>query len=172
MAEEDEWQWVEIEGQLEFVTSKEDRTEFDLTDNGRRVSVPVAARLRSRREIAGPGLRVRARGLCGGVLNESGQRVAGILWAASPDALTVVQASSPAALVGGGNGSSGSKTEANSALTEIAQLRRVSCEDLDNHPRVRIRGKNSGATGRIPAAAASRTPPAGVRTLAAQSIRP
>ena len=140
LAPQDDLQWVEAEGKIRFCSWTENHWVFDLEDNARSLSVHVLGSDSALRPPA-DGARVRARGLCGGLLNGEGESVAAVLWVPTVDAIQPVTppgawTNSPvnprSAVVGSGG--------AAPLLTSIEQIRRLSPEELVRQPKVKVRG--------------------------------
>ncbi len=140
LAPQDDLQWVEAEGKIRFCSWTENHWVFDLEDNAHSLSVHV---LRSNAGLRPPadGAWVRARGLCGVLLNCEGESVAAVLWVPSVDAIQPVTpaggwTNSPvqpqSAVVGSG--------AAAPVLTSIEQIRRLSIEELARKPKVKVHG--------------------------------
>lgn len=136
---EQELQWVEVEGRLQFCSWADYRLMFELEDNGRSLSVHVLhadAALR----LPPAGTRVSVRGICGSLLDAKGERVAGTLWVPSLEGVRGVRpvdAWSDAAVDRGPTpGAAGSAP----LLTRIEQIRRLNPEELVRWPKVKVRG--------------------------------
>lgn len=129
--------WAETEGKVQFLSWSEDQLLLELEDNGKTLGVRVLG-------LTGPpsgvtGNRARVRGLCAGTQDLQGERIAGTLWAAGPNALTVLPNS------GGTNISPGGATPSHSGsavplLTHVEQIRRLSLAELIRGPTVKLRG--------------------------------
>lgn len=156
MAEDDEFRWAQAEGEAHFVTRADGALTFDLTQNNRRIAVHVL-QPESGKSLA-EGIHVRVEGLCGGLFNKFGTRVAGIMWIPNLDAISLfgagqgpapTNAATPEPVVGAGT-----------ALTEVEQIRHLSWSSLPvvpqsnepftnygNAPRVDLRGVVTEAAG-------------------------
>jgi hypothetical protein len=131
--------WVEAEGKVQFCTWTENRLAFELEDNGRRLSVHVL-HVDAAKKPPFAGTRVRVRGICEGVLNSKGERVAGVLWLPTVDAIT------PVVLANSITNSPQSPVQPMAAggdaplLTHIEEIRHLSPEQLVRWPKVKVRG--------------------------------
>ncbi|HVM49175.1 MAG TPA: ATP-binding protein [Candidatus Acidoferrum sp.] len=138
MAPEDDLQWVQAEGRIQFCSWTDNHWVLELAENGRSLAVYV---LHSQATQSPPasGALVRVTGICGGLLNGAGERVAATLWAPSLEAIQPVAPGSawtnapvsPQSVPG---------TNVTALLTSIEQIRRLRPEELLRHPRVRVRG--------------------------------
>ena len=140
LAPENDLQWVEAEGRIQFCSWTENHWVFDLEDNARSLSVHV---LRSDPALRPPlvGAHVIVKGICGALLNREGESVAAVLWVPTVDAIQPVTpagawTNSPvnprAAVVG--------SSDAAPLLTSIEQIRQLSPEELLRRPKVKVRG--------------------------------
>jgi signal transduction histidine kinase len=135
---DEEYRWVEVEGQVEFRTQVQGALDFDLVDNDHRMTVHVLHADGWQKAIP-EGARVRVRGLCGGVLDEVGDDVAGVIWAPAVDSVALLSPSnvagrppttpSQAVISAGGT-----------VLTQIDQIRRLSWAELASAPQVKMEG--------------------------------
>ena len=139
LSPDEDLQWVEAEGKVQFCTWPENRLAFELEDNGRRMSVHVLHADAAKKPPL-PGARVRVRGICEGVLNSKGERVAGMLWLPTLDAISPVVlanafTNAPESLVRPMPASGGA-----SVLAHIEEIRQLSPEELVRWPKVKVRG--------------------------------
>lgn len=139
LSPDEDLQWVEAEGKVQFCTWPEHRLAFELEDNGRRLSVHVL-HVDAAKKPPLSGTRVRVRGICEGVLNSKGECVAGMLWlptldAISPVALANASTNAPESLVRPTPPGDGAPV-----LTHIEEIRRLSPEQLVRWPKVKVRG--------------------------------
>ena len=141
LAPEDNLQWVEAEGEIQFCTRLENSLAFDLQDGGRTLRVHVLhLDPAARPPLAGT--RVRVRGLCEGVLNDHAERVAGTLWVPASQAVL------PAGLAGTATNAPGSSVPPAAAggpaeaalLAHVKEIRQLSPEQLRLRPKVSVRG--------------------------------
>ena len=137
IAESDEFRWVEVEGQIQFLTQLGETSTFDLVDGGRHHSVRVQHWGNSRKTLTENSY-VRVRGLCGGTLNQDGIRVAGVVWVSSMDSISTPEVSADNTLPAGKQPSN--PLPPGYVLTQIDQIRRLSWADLSTMPKVKIRG--------------------------------
>jgi signal transduction histidine kinase len=131
--------WVEVEGQIEFGGSSENEYAFDLRDANRAMRVHLK-NLTKPKALPPPGTRVSVRGICRVAYNDQGQWVAASLWASGVEAITPVDHSSDAASSKtlftqkrNGNGDA-------AAIAKIDQIRKLTPDQLNSRPRVKIRG--------------------------------
>jgi len=139
VSESDEFRWVEVEGQVQFLTQVGDVTAFDLVENGHHLSVRVLHSDPSQKPLI-EGSRVRVRGICEGVLNQDGIRVAGIIWASSMDSVSLFV--TPTTLIDGPltGAQPPAARQPGYVLTQIDQIRRLSWAELSTTPKVKVRG--------------------------------
>jgi signal transduction histidine kinase len=127
--------WVEIEGEVRYRRFNAGEISFDVHEEDASMRVYWRGPENS---LALPpsGTRVAVRGICRSAFNDQGHWVAASLWAAGPDAVSLVGAQArpgqtavvTAPLRGVG------------PLTKIEQIRRLTPEQLDRRPQVKIRG--------------------------------
>jgi signal transduction histidine kinase len=134
-----EFQWVETEGQVQFLTESENHLRFELVDDGRPLSVSVL-HLNPAHPALYSGARVRVNGLCGEAFDANGNRVAATLWVSSLDAVSVVNQTRAAANPGQSGGKPAFKTGTESLLTQIDEVRSLTQVKLAARPRVKLRG--------------------------------
>jgi signal transduction histidine kinase len=131
---DNEGRWVEAQGEVHFVRETGGGLTFELTDGLRQAVVRV---LHS--DFAHPapeeGARVRVLGLCEGILDNEGARVAGVLLVASMESVSIVSTSETA-----GRASAQAITAtAGTVLTQVDQIRRLNRDDLPAAPRGKVR---------------------------------
>ena len=136
---QDEMPWVEISGKISFIGRQDQGLSFELTEDGHSVSVRVLQATPAENLLA-PGMRVQVNGVCEGVFNSQGQRVMGIVWAATLKAVApleppTAQTPSPASFIDTTTG----KRDA-MPLTTIHQVRQLGTDNLSQKPKVRLRG--------------------------------
>jgi hypothetical protein len=120
----EEFQWVETEGQVQFLTESESHLEFEVVDNGRSLSVSVL-HLDPAQKPPSSGQRVRVNGLCGVALDGNGNSIAASLWVPSLNAVSIVDPTTATVHVGEGGRQPGSETGNESPLTLIDQVRNL-----------------------------------------------
>ena len=133
-----EWQWVEVEGQVGFHAQTPGQITFELDDDNRQISVHL---------LSSPALdfrklgttRIRVNGLRESVFNSQGKMITGVLWAAGTDGLQPVAASNSVEQAAGIAPSVASLTSTQ-LLTTIAQIRQLDRKELIAGPRVKLRG--------------------------------
>jgi len=136
---QDEMRWVQVSGKISFIGRIGQGLSFDLAENGRSVSVKVLHVMPADNSIA-PGMQVQVNGVCEGVFNGQGQRVVGIIWAATlkavaPLAPAKAQTPSPANFSDTTPGMSDALP-----LTTIHQVRQLGSDKLSQKPRICLRG--------------------------------
>jgi signal transduction histidine kinase len=134
-----ELQWVQAEGQVQFLTHSDGTASFELSRGGHDLSVHIL-HLDPALPLPAPGARVRVRGLCGGLLNQNTDLVAANLWVPGADAVTLV---APANTVTGAHEEEGRQIPdvgKDQVITRIDQIRSIKPDDLGRRPKVKIRG--------------------------------
>lgn len=132
-------QWAQIEGEIQYPHLTGSQSSFDVQDgqSSMRVYLPFQENSIS---LPRPGTRVLIRGVCQGGFNERGQWVAASLCAAGPDSLTIADtnlADEAQTL----SKITAKHISSNSAvLVTVGQIRQLTHENLNAHPRVKIRG--------------------------------
>jgi signal transduction histidine kinase len=131
--------WVEVEGEVRYRRMGNGEISFDVHDEG--ASLRVYWRGAEEALVLPPsGTRVTVRGLCRGAFNDQGHWVVASLWAAGPEAVnltgTLNRSAGPAGVVAPVSGA----LPGTGPLTKIEQLRRLSPEQLNRRPQVKIRG--------------------------------
>jgi len=126
--------WVEVEGSVRFRTQPEDRMEFELVDNEQSLSVRILD-FDKGKKLPPIGTRVRLQGVCSEVLNASGERVPGILWASDLNTLAVVDQSEAPQAFRPNFGVHDTDDQNATLLTDIRQIRRLDPDVLLRHPR-------------------------------------
>jgi signal transduction histidine kinase len=131
--------WVEIEGQIQFLTRSDHHLEFDLTEGGQNVPVHVL-HFDPAQTPPSSGTRIRVNGLCDVALNEFGKCVIGNLWVSSMDALSPMEQTNAAVNSDGNSRQEDLGKEGPSLLAKIIQIRQLSRSDLNLGPHVKVRG--------------------------------
>lgn len=134
-----EMRWVRVSGKIDFVGQRGQGLSFELVENGRSVSVKVLEATPAENWLA-PGMRVQVDGVCEGVFNSQGQRVVGIVLAATlkavvPSEPLTTQTPSPAH----SNDTSIGKNDA-VLFTTVDQIRQLESDKLSQNPKVCLRG--------------------------------
>jgi len=134
-----EMRWVRVSGKIDFVGRLGQGLSFEMAENGHSVCVKVLQTSPVENLIAS-GMRVQVNGVCEGVVNSQGQRVVGIVWAATlkdviPLEPLTAQTPSPAY-------STDTSTGKNDAVsfTTIDQIRQLESDKLSQNPKVCLRG--------------------------------
>jgi signal transduction histidine kinase len=138
MSPGNEWQWVEIEGQIGFHSQTSDQTAIELTDGTRQIQVHLLSPQAPDFRKLNP-TRIRVDGLREGVLNSKGKLVTGILWVAGAESLKPVTPTSGRDAIAGVIPSAKSLTSTQ-LLTTISQIREMSRNNLITGPPVKLRG--------------------------------
>jgi signal transduction histidine kinase len=131
--------WVEIEGEVRYRRIGAEEFSFDVHDEGMAMRVYWRG-ADGTLSLPPTGSRVVVRGLCRGAFNDQGVWVAAALWAAGSDAVNLSGAQTR-----NGTPQLGAITAKNAApvsgpLTKIEPLRRLTQEQLQRRPQVRVRG--------------------------------
>ena|GEM_PF-1185698 len=134
---DEDFREVEAEGFVQFLTVSKDRVDFELTENEQTLLVHVLCPDFAFHAPA-IGARVRVRGVGTGVFNES-ERVAGVLWVSSKDAVTLANLPK-VTLQSRLNSGSRATNENASILTDIRQIRQLEPKELLRRPKIRVRG--------------------------------
>jgi signal transduction histidine kinase len=131
--------WVEIEGEVRYRRFSPGEVSFDVHDEG--TSLRVYWRGADEALVLPPsGTRVLVRGLCRGAFDDQGHWVAASLWAAGPEAVRLAGTLNRSGVAAGVVAPvSGTIPEAG-PLTKIEQIRRLTPDQLNRRPQVKIRG--------------------------------
>jgi signal transduction histidine kinase len=119
-----DFQWVETEGQVQFLTESEGHLEFEVANNGRSLPVSVLHLDHAHRPPPS-GVRVRLNGLCGVAFDGNGNRIAARLWIPSLDSVSVVDQTSAAANSVESSTQQTTQIRNESLLTKIDQVRNL-----------------------------------------------
>lgn len=138
-ASDEDLQWVETEGQLNFFTWSGKYLESDLIENGHSISLRVLHPLPDQ-TLPQSGTRIRVSGICQSALNESGNCVAGILWVPSLDTASLAEQPNVTTNLSGDAGQQLSGAENEFPLTRIDQIRQLTSSELIYGPYVKVRG--------------------------------
>lgn len=142
----DDMKWVETEGEIQYRHTLDQEIIFDLQQKTSNIRV-FLLRPETPHDIPPPGSMVSVRGICQGAFNEQGQWVPANLWAVGWEAVSVLdrQKRTPVSI------SQPLQTKdqllGSTTLTNIAQIRRLTPDQLKSHPRVKIRGVITGLLG-------------------------
>ena len=139
LAPPDDMQWVQVSGKISFVGRTDRKLSFELVENGHSVSVRVLHPTPAEDFLA-PGMRLQVEGVCEGVVNSQGQRVVGIVWAATVKAIVRLETPPletplPVESTDANTGNGGALP-----LTTIDQIRQLGADRLSQKPKVRLRG--------------------------------
>jgi signal transduction histidine kinase len=139
LSPQDEMRWVRVSGKIDFVGQLGPGLCFELDENGHSVSVQVLHATPAENLIT-PGMRVQVNGVCEGVFNSQGQRVAGIVW--TPTLKSVVPLDPLTAQTPSPANSADTRTGTREALplTTIDQVRQLASDKLSQNPKVCLRG--------------------------------
>lgn len=128
--------WVQVSGKIRFVGRLDEGVSFELANEGSTVEVRVLHAKPAENWLV-PGMRVRANGVCQGVFNSQGQRVAGIIWVLTLKdiiSLDPITARTPSF------GNSIIRDARNVSLNTIHQIRQLEPDELDQKPKVSLKG--------------------------------
>jgi signal transduction histidine kinase len=136
---QEEMRGVQVNGTIRFVGRLNQGLSFELAENGRSLSVRVLHATPAENLLT-PGMRVQVNGVCEGVFNSQGQRVVGIVWAATLKAVApleppLAQTPSP---VNATDTSTGKRDAL--PLATIRQIRQLGSDNLNQNPKVCLRG--------------------------------
>lgn len=131
--------WVEIEGDIQYPHLTEGEVAFDVQGgtSTMRVHAPFEGKPLS---LPPPGTQVMVRGVCLGAFDVSGRWVAAGLWAAGRQSLAIADAGETNQTPTGVVPPAPPKPDGATILTKIEDVRRLTPEELNAHPRVKIRG--------------------------------
>ena len=135
--------WAQIEGDVQYQRSTEGLISFDLADGAANMQVHLVCPTNSH-VLPPSGTRVSVRGICLGAFNDQGQWEAAELWAAGWNSLSVVSppTRTPLLTVHRRQHSPGGAGATN--LTTIEQIRHLPPDQINAHPRVKIRAIITG----------------------------
>jgi signal transduction histidine kinase len=119
-----EFQWVETEGQVQFLTESGKHLEFEVVNNGRSLPVSVLHFDQTNKPPAS-GARVRLNGLCGVAFDGNGNRTVARLWVPSLESVSVVDQASATINSAESGTQQTSQTGNESLLTQIDQVRNL-----------------------------------------------
>jgi len=139
LAPEADFQWVTVEGTVQFQTAAEHRRGFELLAQDRTLAVRVLGCDPSEK-LPSTGSRVRVSGVCAGVLGGKGERVAGTLWLAGRGAISTLAAADDAALAQVSSGLHDQSGNSAAVLTDLRQILRLSPEELARSPTAKVQG--------------------------------
>jgi signal transduction histidine kinase len=135
----EELKWVEIEGEIQFRRHLGDEPCFDLQEGA--LSMRVRMRRSANAQLLPPsGTRVAVRGICRGAMTDKGQWVASELWSLGLEALLVVDQKSRGSNPANASPQTKASGSVLTTLTTIEQIRRLSLDQLNSRPLVKIRG--------------------------------
>ena len=146
LAPGEDFKWVEAEGELEYRHSGNNEFTFDLKQNASNMRV----HLRCPEDVHGlppQGALVSVNGICQGAFNEQGQWVAANLWAVGAKAVTVLDSQKHDASIALSRIKARPAPFGSMTLTNIAQIRRLTPDQMQNHPSVKVRGVITGLLG-------------------------
>ena len=133
--------WVEIQGELRYLDWADKQTSFDVEDGGASMRVHLCCAAAG--GLPAAGTRVTVRGICQGAFTEQGQWVASSIWAAEPIAESRPVARQTAASVTPAKPAAGTTN----IFTKLGPIRRLTQQQLNNRPQVRLRGILTKAIG-------------------------
>jgi signal transduction histidine kinase len=143
LAQGDNLKWVQIEGEIQYRHSSSNEFAFDLADGAASMHVHLLCPTGSL-SLPSSGARVSVRGICLGAYNDQGQWVASDLWAAGWDSLNIVAAPTHNPLLTVHRRQTASVAASSTNLTTIEQIRHLPPDQINAHPRVKIRAIITG----------------------------
>jgi len=138
LALDEDFQWVQVEGQVGFVARPDARLVFELEEAERSVRVRVLQPVPADQRL--PEGRVQVRGLCGGILGAKGKRVLGVVWVPSLAEVVPLSSAQLAPNSDSSPKSASTNPPVGPVLTDIGRIYQLSREQLAARPRVNIRG--------------------------------
>ena len=138
-APEADFHWVSVEGTVQFPTAAGSRRGFELLAQDHTLTVRVLGDVPAT-ELPAQGSRVRVSGVCAGVLEEMGERVAGTLWLAGKAAISEVAVTGLAAPARTSSGLPDRPGDDASPLTDIRQILHLSPEEQARGPSAKVQG--------------------------------
>lgn len=139
-----DYQWVEVEGVVGFRQQNGDQASFELREGESCLSVRVGTS-KGLAQLPVDGQLVRVNGICRGGFNDKGNWVVARLWAAGPDAITLVEEGEGDYRSFGA--ASSAQSGGQSGITKIGQIRELDQEELNRRRFVKIRGVITGLLG-------------------------
>ena len=134
-----DFEWVTLEGTVQFQTASEHRQGFELLAQDRTLAVQVLGDAFAGK-LPGHGSRVRVSGVCAGVLDETGERVAGTVWLAGKEAIADVAVIGAEATARIASGSPDRPGDGAAPLTDIRQILRLRPEEQARRPSAKVQG--------------------------------
>jgi len=138
--------WVEAEGEISYRHSPDNEIVFDLQQKSLNMRVFLLCPEKAQ-ALPPPGAMVSVRGICQGAFNEQGQWVAANLWTVGWKSVSVLDPQKPAQSVTAHQIQTKPAPPGSTPLTNIAQIRRLTPDQIQSHPRVKVRGVITGLLG-------------------------
>ena len=132
----DEMQWVQATGKIRFVGRLDREVSFILADEGSTMEVRIL-RANPGENWLVPGIRVKVNGVCNGIFNNQGQRIAGVMWVSSLKEVTSLE---PIKVQTPVSGASITPVIRNQSLGTIHQIRQLEPDELNLKPKVTLKG--------------------------------
>ncbi|HXA44881.1 MAG TPA: ATP-binding protein, partial [Candidatus Angelobacter sp.] len=138
--------WVEVEGEIQYRHSLDNEIIFELQQKSSNMRV-FLLRPENPHALPPPGAMVSVRGICQGAFNEQGQWVAANLWAVGWESVNVLDHQKNASALSFPQLQAMQVPLGSTLLTNIAQIRRLTADQIQIHPRVKVRGVITGLLG-------------------------
>ena len=146
LSQGEDFKWVEIEGEIQYLRSTESEFSFDLYDDASNMRVRLRCPGNSH-PLPPPRSRVSVRGICQGAFNAQGRWVAANLWAAGWESLSVLDPQTHNQLPAAQPIQSNPVPANSTTLNTIEQVLRLSQKQVSGRPHVKIRGVITGLLG-------------------------
>ncbi len=146
LASGEDLKWVEIEGEIQYRRSTDDEIIFDVQQGTSNMRVFLLCPENSQ-ALPPPGAMVSVRGVCQGAFNEQGQWVAANLWSVGWPSVSVLDPQKSQPLMTLQQIQTRQTPPDSATLTQIAQVRRLTPDQLQTRPRVKVRGIITGLLG-------------------------
>lgn len=134
-----DFQWVETEGEVQFLTHLEDRVIFDLSDGQHSLSVCLLQAVQGQ-YLPSVGTRVKVRGICTGAFDDHGNHVPRTLWISQAEAVTPLRSSLTITLPEEINSPPVQPPTNSLYLTNLAQVSGLPAADLGLRLRIKAQG--------------------------------
>jgi signal transduction histidine kinase len=138
--------WVEVEGEIQYRHSLDQKIVFDLQQKNLNMRVFLVCP-ENAQALPPSGTIVSVQGICQGAFNEQGQWVAANLWAEGWKSVSAFASPRQVPLMDSQQLPARQVPLSSTILTNIAQIRRLTPDQIQSHPRVKIRGVITGLLG-------------------------
>ena len=135
----EDFQWVTVEGTVQFPTAAGSRQGFELLAQDHTLAVRVLGAAFAGK-LPAQGSRVRVSGVCVGLLDAMGERVAGTLWLTGRETITELAVEDAAATARASSVTPNKSGDGTSPLTNIRQILRLSPEEQARNPSAKVQG--------------------------------